>query len=140
MNVPTSPDHELDRRLARLMRTIDADPGFEARLGARLARERAEGDQPLLSRARERALRERAEAEATLKRGLRANLLLIAGTALAAVGPAWLCGRILGRLLSALPGDGGVWLAGASGALFIAWLAAAFARAGRRGGAAALLA
>jgi hypothetical protein len=140
MNDRTSAGGELDQRLTRLLRTIDAQPGFEARLGARLAREQARLDAGARGRARERALRARDLAEAALRRRLRASLLLIAGAAIAAVGPAWLCGRLLGRLLGLLPGDGGVWLAAASGALFIGWLWVALAQLGRRGHAAALLA
>jgi hypothetical protein len=140
MNDRTSPAGELDRRLTRLMRTIDAQPGFEARLGARLVREQGRHDEGARDRARERALRARALAEAALQRRLRASLLLIAGAAIAAVGPAWLCGRLLGHLLGLLPGGGGAWLAAASGALFIGWLSVVLAQLGRRGHAAALLA
>jgi hypothetical protein len=139
MNDPTSRRGELERRLSRLMQAIDAQPGFEVRLGARLAREQRACDGAQLRRARERALAERAAAEAALGRGLRANLLLIAGAAIAALGPAWLCGRVLGRLLSLLPANGGLWLAGASGALFLAWLWIVLAGGGRRGVPAALL-
>jgi len=130
MSEPGATGGALDRRLARLLRTLDAEPGFAARLGARLAREQARQDGAALDRARARALREHAASAAALRRGLRANLTLIAGAALAALGPAWLCGRVLGELLSRLPGDGVAWLAGASGALFLAWLGVVLARIG----------
>jgi hypothetical protein len=140
MNETTSRSDVLDRRLRRLCRTLDAQPGFEARLAARLARERPAPDAAALVGARARALRERRAAEAALQRGLRTNLLLVAAATLAAIGPAWLCGRILGHALGALPGAGSLWLAAASATLFVGWLWALLARTGRGESAALLLA
>ena len=113
----------LDRRLARALATLDASAGFEARLARKIA-----GSAP----AREAAVHARAQAErdhraelAALRRGLRTDLVLVAGAALAAAGPAWLGAPLLARLVGALPG---VALAGCSAVLFIAWLGVRFAR------------
>jgi hypothetical protein len=138
-NLPRGPA-DLDGRLARLIGTLDAAPGFEARLAARIARERPLADPLTRDRARERLQRERHAAERALRRKLRTNLLLVAGAAGAAIGPALICGRILAGALSTLSGDGGLALAGASGAIFIAWTASVVARAARGQPATALLA
>jgi hypothetical protein len=131
VNDATRRSTELDRRLARLLGSLDAGPGFAARLAGRIAHERPAVDAAALARAREQALRERLAAEAALRRRLRSNLLLVAGAAIAAVGPAWICGGVLARLLGALPRDGGPWLAGASVALLAGWLWPVLARAAR---------
>jgi hypothetical protein len=140
MNEPTARRTDLDHRLARLFGTLDTSPEFAARLGGRIARERPEPDAAARARAREQARGEHLATEAALKRSLRRNLLLVAGAASAALGPAWLCGRILGRALGALPGDGGLWLAGTSGALLIGWLWVLLARSQRGESATALFA
>jgi hypothetical protein len=140
MNRPTAGSGDLDRRLVRLIGTLDAQPGFEARLAARLAREQPLPDAAARSRARERLLRERSAAEQALRRRLRTSLLLVAGAAIAAVGPAWLCARLLAGVLGALPGDGGPVLAVVSGVLFLAWVGAVLARTARGQPATVLLA
>jgi hypothetical protein len=122
---------DLDRRLARLIGSVDALPGFEARLAARLAHERATPDAAARARARERLERAHRDAERALRRRLRTNLLLIAGATLATAGPAWLCARLIANALAALPSDALPALAAASGAAFVAWVGALLARAER---------
>jgi hypothetical protein len=143
MNRPTT-TAELDRRLRRLCATLDAAPGFEARLeaqlAARLVHARPLPDAATRARACERLLRERRAAEAVLRRRLRTSLLLVAGAALAAVGPAWICGQFLAGVIGALPSDVVPLLAVASGAAFLAWVAAVLARVARGQPVTALLA
>lgn len=122
MSGPAARPTALDARLATLLGTLDTAPGFEARLRARLARERPATDAPALVRARERVLRERQATEQALRRALGRSAVLVAGAALAALGPAWLLGRILGHALVELPSDAGVWFAAASAVAFVAWL------------------
>lgn len=131
MSGPGARPTALDARLARVLGTLDAAPGFEARLRARLAREPPATDAAALVHARERALRERQATERALRRALGLNALVVAGAALAALGPAWLLGRILGPALATLPSGASVWFAAASGAAFVAWLWARLGRTGR---------
>lgn len=142
MNRPTTTPAELDRRLARLCGALDVAPGFEDRLAARLAHAHARPlpDAATRARACERLRQERRAAEEALRRRLRVSLLLVAGAALAAVGPAWICGRFLAGALGTLPSDGVALLAIASGAAFLAWVAAVLARMARGQPATALLA
>jgi Flp pilus assembly protein TadB len=134
------PAADLDRRLARLVGALDAAPGFEARLAARLARERAAPDAAARARARDELARAHHEAERVLRRRLRTNLLLIGGATLAAVGPAWLGAQLLASAFGALPGDAIPVLAALSGAAFVAWVGAVLARTARGQPVTALLA
>ncbi len=131
MSGPATRPTALDCRLAEMLGTLDAAAGFEVRLRARIACERPVADAAVLLRARERVLRERRATEQALRRVLGANALLVAGAAIAAIGPAWLCGRILGHALAALPSGGDVWIATATGVAFAAWLWTMLERAGR---------
>ena len=140
MSGAAMPRGSLDERLARLCRTVDAAPGFEARLAARLARTRPLADAVAIARARERLQSERRAAERALGRRLRSNLALIAGTAIAAAGPVWLCAQLLAGVLGALPAGGGPALALASGGAFLGWVGALLARTARGQPASALLA
>ncbi|MBS0376007.1 MAG: hypothetical protein JSR73_15615 [Proteobacteria bacterium] len=112
----------LDRRLARLMSTLDAAPGFEARLAARLAAERRIPDAAAREHAREAAIRARAAEVERLRRALRARLVLMAATAAGAAGPVWLVARLLADGLAALPASAAPWLALASFAALAAWI------------------
>ncbi len=140
MNHQSRDPHDLDRRLVQLIGTIDAAPGFEARLAARLARERTAPDAAARARAREQLLRSRSDTERALRRRLRSNLILIGGATLAAIGPAWLSAQLLANILGALPNSVFPILALGSGAAFIAWVGAVLARTERGLPATALLA
>jgi hypothetical protein len=128
---PATRPTELDGRLAALLGTLDAPAGFEARLRARLARAQPAADAPALVRARARVLEQRRATERALRRALRLNVLLVAGGALAALGPAWLLGRILGPALAALASGGSFWIVVATGVALAAWLAALLRRSER---------
>jgi hypothetical protein len=131
MNAPAHDHAQLEQRLARLCTTLDAAPGFETRLAARLAAGRAAPDPAARAQARERLLRERAAALGALERRLRSSLVLTAGGAVAASGPAWICGRWLAAVLGSLPPGASAWLAIGSAAALLGWLAAVLARLGR---------
>ena len=140
MKPATPAPGDLDRRLARLMGRLDAAPGFEARLATRLAHERPTPDAASRARACEQLQRERRAAERVLRRRLRASLWLVAGGAIAAIGPAWICGQLLAGAFRALPSDGIPVLALASGAAFLGWVGTLLARTARGQPATALLA
>jgi hypothetical protein len=140
MSASSSGPADLDRRLTRLIGTLDAAPGFEARLAARIAHERPVPDAAARAQACARLLRERRAADEALRRRLRTSILLVAGAAVAALGPAWLCARLLAGALAALPSDAGPALAALSGIAFVGWVAAVLARTARGEPATALLA
>lgn len=140
MNPATPRPGELERRLSRLIGGLDAAPGFEARLAARLAHERPLLDPAARAAARARLERERRAAQHSLRRHLRTSLWLVAGAAIAAVGPALLGARLLGAVLRALPVDGGIVLAVVSVAACAGWVAAVLARSARGAPAPALFA
>jgi len=140
MNRTPTTTGDLDRRLSQLLGTLDAAPGFEARLAVRLAHERRLPDAPARARARERLQRERSLAESALRRRLRDSLLLIAGAAIAAAGPLWIGSQLLAGALAALPSERVELLAVASGAAFLAWVATVLARLARGRPATTLLA
>jgi hypothetical protein len=131
MNHPPPRPGDLELRLARLIGTLDATPGFEARLAARLAHEHPLLGPAARAAARARLERERGAAQRALRRHLGSSLLLVAGAAIAAVGPALLGARLLVGALRALPVDGGTVLAVVSVAAFAGWVAAVLARTAR---------
>jgi hypothetical protein len=124
---PAAPDG-LDRRLARLMSTLDAAPGFEARLGARLAAERRLPDAAAREGARAAAIRAQAAEIARLRQAFRARLVLTMAAAAGAAGPVWLVARLLADGLAALPASAAPWLAVASFAALAGWIGTLHAR------------
>ena len=120
----------IDRTLAGLMAPLDAAPDFETRLRARLAREASAPDPAAVSRARERAFRERLAAEAALRSSLWRSVTAVALTTLAAAAPAWLLAPVIGHaLLQVLGAVGPLGIAAVSVAALIAMLWRAFAPA-----------
>lgn len=90
----------LDTRLRKLHADLDAQPGFEARLAARIAMQRAKQTRPLPADAVRRIEREHERARAQADRDARAEGLLLAIAGLGGALAAWQLAPMLGRLLA----------------------------------------
>jgi hypothetical protein len=102
MNTATHPATDLDARLRRMYARLDAQPGFESRLQARLARlaaPRSAAERVALVR---RLEHERYAARAALDRHLRSRLLLALAAGVLLIAGAWRFGPELGRALGSL--------------------------------------